>query len=85
MGANITDGMGSVAFYVGTSAETLTAIPECAAVALTTFDAPDNVATCTGSKTLDALKAGTYTISAVFSGDVVNEGSASANGSLDVS
>jgi Bacterial Ig-like domain (group 3) len=85
MGANITDGMGSVAFYVGTSATTLTAIPECAAEALTTFTAPDNVATCTGSKTLNALAAGTYTISAVFSGDVVNEGSTSAVGTLVIS
>jgi hypothetical protein len=82
MGANITDGEGSVAFYVGTSATTLAAVPECAAVPLTTFTAPNNVATCTGSATLNALKAGTYTISAVYSGDVVNEVSTSANGSL---
>ena len=82
MGANITDGSGSVAFYVGTSATTLAAVPECAAVPLKTFTAPNNVATCTGSATLNALKAGTYTISAVYSGDVVNVGSTSPNGSL---
>ena len=69
MGANITDGMGSVAFYVGTSATaTPTLVTGCAAVALTTFDAPDNVATCD-----DTLAAGTYYITAKFSGDEVNE------------
>lgn len=47
-----------------------------AAVLLTTFTgAPDfnNVATCTGSNMLNGLAKGTYYISAVFSGDDVNE------------
>jgi len=63
MGAKIIDGSGSVAFYRGT-----TLISGCAAVPLTTFTtAGDNVGTC---KT--TLGAGTYTINAVYSGDVVN-------------
>ena len=83
MGANITDGTGSVAFYVGTSTATLAVVPECAAVPLATFTAPNNVATCTNSATLNALAAGTYTIRAVYSGDLVNVGS-TGNGSLTV-
>ena len=72
MGANITDGMGSVAFYVGTSpTATPTLVTACAAQALTTFNASDdNVATCN-----DTLAAGTYYITAKFSGDPVNEAS----------
>ena len=72
MGANITDGMGSVAFYVGTSpTATPTLVTACAAQALTTFNASDdNVATCN-----DTLAAGTYYITAKFSGDEVNEAS----------
>jgi hypothetical protein len=66
MGANITDGMGSLAFYNGT-----TVIKGCAAVALKTFTtAGDNVGTCTTT-----LGAGTYTINVKYSGDEVNEAS----------
>ena len=69
MGANITDGMGSVAFYVGTSATaTPTLVTGCAAQALTTFNGTDNVATCD-----DTLAAGDYWITVKFSGDEVNE------------
>jgi len=69
MGANITDGMGSVAFYVGTSATaTPTLVTGCAAQALTTFNGTDNVATCD-----DTLAAGDYWITVRFSGDEVNE------------
>jgi hypothetical protein len=63
MGAKITDGSGSLAFYRGT-----TVIAGCAAVPLTKFTAAgDNVGTC---KT--TLGRGTYTINVVYSGDVVN-------------
>jgi large repetitive protein len=63
MGAKITDGSGSLAFYRGT-----TVIAGCAAVPLTTFTAAaDNVGTC---KT--TLGRGTYTINVVYSGDEVN-------------
>ena len=76
MGADITDGMGSVAFYNGT-----TLIAGCAAVPLSTFDTGtgDNVATCPTT-----LGAGTYTINAKYSGDEVNEAS-SGTGKVDVS
>jgi hypothetical protein len=74
MGANITDGMGSVAFYVGTSpTATPTLVTACAAQALATFNASDeNVATCN-----DTLAKGTYYITTKFSGDNVNEASSS--------
>ncbi len=69
MGANITDGMGSVAFYKGT-----TVIKGCAAVLLKTFTAADeNVGTCKAT-----LGRGTYTINAVYSGDEVNVASKGA-------
>jgi len=65
MGANITTGMGSVAFSNGT-----TAIAGCAAVPLTTFDngTGNNAGTCTTT-----LAAGTYTINVTYSGDLTNE------------
>jgi large repetitive protein len=72
MGANITDGMGSLAFYRGT-----TVIKGCAAVLLKTFTAADdNVGTCTTT-----LGAGTYTINVKYSGDEVNVAS-SGTGTL---
>jgi large repetitive protein len=76
MGANITDGTGSVAFYNGT-----TLIAACPAQPLATFNAGtgDNVATCTTT-----LAAGTYTINAVYSGDPVNVKS-TGTGTLTVS
>jgi hypothetical protein len=89
MGANIDEnngGIGSVTFYVGTNAGNLAAIPECAGMLLTAFDAPNNTVTCTDSATLNALKkGGSYLVAAVFSGDPVNLGSTSANVSLDPS
>ena len=89
MGANIDEnngGIGSVTFYVGTNAGNLAAIPECAGMLLTGFTAPNNTVTCTGSKTLNALKKGdSYLVAAVFSGDPVNEPSTSANVGLDPS
>jgi|HubBroStandDraft_4_1064222.scaffolds.fasta_scaffold40575_2 hypothetical protein len=71
MGANITDGSGSVAFLSGT-----TPIAGCSVVPLKTFDTGtgDNVGTCSTT-----LAAGTYTINVKYSGDVVNEPS---NGSV---
>jgi hypothetical protein len=79
-------GTGSVTFYVGTNAGNLAAIPECAGMLLTGFTAPNNTVTCDGSATLNALKkGGSYLVSAVFSGDDVNQGSTSANVGLDPS
>jgi len=73
MGADITDGMGSVAFYDGT-----TVISGCAAVPLKTFDTGtgENEGTCPTT-----LAKGTYTINVKFSGDDVNEPS---NGSVTI-
>jgi hypothetical protein len=72
-------GAGSVSFYLSSTQGSVgNVIPECAAVSLTTFtDAPDfdSFAACTGSNTLKTLKAGTYYISALFSGDPTNVGS----------
>jgi hypothetical protein len=89
MGANITvaqHGTGSVAFYLSTTPGGAgTVIPECAAVSLTTFTAPNNIAACTGSATLNGLKAGTYYITAVFSGDPVNVQSTSPQFTLTLS
>jgi Bacterial Ig-like domain (group 3) len=67
MGADITDGMGSLTFYNGTKV-----IKGCAAVLLKTFTkAGENVGTCPTT-----LGAGTYTINVKYSGDEVNEASA---------
>ena len=80
-GANITGtngGIGSVTVYIGTTADNVAAIAPCAGQLLTNFTgAPDfdNVYTCTGVAALNSLPAGTYYISAVFSGDPVNVGS----------
>jgi hypothetical protein len=80
-GANITGtngGIGSVTVYIGTTAANVAPIAACAGQLLTTFTgAPgnDNVYTCTGVTALNSLPAGTYYISAVFSGDPVNVGS----------
>jgi hypothetical protein len=98
MGANITfpnGGRGSVVFYLATTPSgTETAVTGCtgavgAALPLTTFTgAPDfnNIATCTGSSVLNALaKNTTVYITAVFSGDDVNEPSTSAQFTLTTS
>jgi hypothetical protein len=80
-GANITGtngGIGSVTVYIGTTAANVAPIAACAGQLLTNFTgAPnnDNVYTCTGVTALNNLAAGTYYISAVFSGDPVNLGS----------
>lgn len=90
-GANITmaqGGAGSVSFYLSSTAGTTgPVIKECAAVSLTTFDAGtgNNVAACTGSATLNGLKAGTYYITALFSGDPVNVESTSQQFTLTLS
>jgi hypothetical protein len=88
MGANITvaaGGRGSVAFYLATTpgGAAGSVITGCGAVSLTSFDAGtgNNNATCTGI----ALKAGTYYITAIFSGDDVNEPSKSVQFQLNVS
>ena len=87
MGANITmaaGGTGTVAFDLSTTqGVTGTAITGCSAVQLTTFTgAPnfDNVAACTTT-----LAAGTYYITAVYTGDPVNVGSTSAQFKLILS
>ena len=87
MGADIDHaqgGAGSVAFYIATSPTgTPTVIKGCAAELLLTFTGPPdfyNVATCT-----DTLHAGTYYVTAVFSGDDTNKGSTSPVHKLVVS
>jgi hypothetical protein len=78
MGANITGsagGTGSVTLYIGTTAGNVAPVTGCAGKLLTTFTgtpAFDNVFSCTGNAQLNALPAGSYFISAVFSGDPVN-------------
>jgi len=97
VGANITfanGGRGSLVFHLSTTQNGAgTPVTGCAgatgtAVLLTTFTgAPDfnNVATCTGSSMLNGLAKGTYFISAVFSGDDVNEPSSTTTvGTLTV-
>lgn len=97
LGANITfanGGRGSLVFYLSmTQNGAGNPVTGCtgaagAAVVLTTFTgAPDynNVATCTGSSMLNGLAKGTYYISAVFSGDDVNEPSSTTTvGTLTV-
>jgi hypothetical protein len=100
MGANITaavGGRGTVVFFLSSTmggiGNPVTGCtggtgPTAAAVLLTTFTGvPDlnNIATCTGSTDLNNLKAGTYFISAVFSGDDVNEPSSTVTaGTLTV-
>jgi hypothetical protein len=80
MGANITanvGGRGSVSFFLATTkGGSETVIAGCAAVSLTTFDPTtgNNNATCSGSADLNGLPKGTTVfITAVFSGDDVNE------------
>jgi large repetitive protein len=91
MGANITvahGGRGSVTFYLSnTSGVAGNPITGCGAVSLTTFDAGtgNNNAICTGNAQLNALAKGAKVfITAVFSGDDVNEPSTSAQFELDV-
>jgi Bacterial Ig-like domain (group 3) len=99
VGANITapEGRGTVVFSLSSMMGSVgNPVTMCtggtgatgAAVLLTTFTgAPDfnNVATCTGSPTLNGLAKGTYFISAVFSGDDVNEPSSTTTvGTLTV-
>jgi hypothetical protein len=77
MGANISapGGTGSVAFYNGP-----TVIAGCAAKLLTYAGGGNNVATCTVT-----LAAGTYHMTAVYSGDPVNVASTSPDDVLVVS
>jgi hypothetical protein len=84
MGANITfaaGGRGSVTFYLSNTQGVVgNPVTNCASVSLTTFDAGtgNNNAICTGNAALNALTAGTYYITALFSGDDVNVKSTSA-------
>jgi Bacterial Ig-like domain (group 3) len=78
MDANITGankGTGSVTIYIGTTAANVQPVTGCAGQRLTGFTgAPDfdNTYTCTGNGELNGLAAGTYYISAVYSGDAVD-------------
>jgi Bacterial Ig-like domain (group 3) len=88
-GANIDEnegGTGTVTFYVGTTADNLEPVTGCADQMLTAFDGTNNTATCTGNAELNALVSGTtYVVSAVYSGDEINDTSTSANVNLDPS
>jgi hypothetical protein len=90
-GANIDSdngGLGTVAFYEGTNAGDLEPVTNCGAQMLDAFDAGtgNNTATCTGNTELNNLPAGTtVVVSAVYSGDPVNDTSTSANVNLDPS
>jgi hypothetical protein len=90
MGANVDQangGTGTVAFYLSDTAGSVgTAVADCTKQLLTSFDAADNnVATCGPTNaTLNGLKAGTYYVTAVYSGDTVNVGSTSAQFTLTV-
>jgi hypothetical protein len=80
MGANITGtnhGTGSVTIYIGTTAANVAPVTGCAGQLLTTFNTGtgENSFACTGNAELNGLAAGTYYISAVFSGDPVNTAS----------
>jgi hypothetical protein len=90
MGANITSGAGghgSVAFYLATTpgGAAGTVITGCAAVSLTTFVAGNNNATCTSADLNKLPKGTTVYITAVFSGDDVNEPSTSPQFTLTTS
>ena len=85
MGANITagaGGRGSVSFYFASSpGGTETLITACAALSLTNFDpmTGNNNTICSGSTQLNGLAKGTTVyITAIFSGDDVNEPSSNA-------
>jgi Bacterial Ig-like domain (group 3) len=73
-GLNLTrmaGGMGSVTFYVGTTAAGMAAVSTCTNLPLTTFNpVTGNTVTCT-----DTLAAGSYFIKAVYIGDTVTNGS----------
>ncbi len=79
MGANIigtNGGTGSVTIYIGTTATNVAPVTGCAGQLLTTFTGGpdfDNTFTCKTNTELNKLAAGNYFISAVFSGDPVNE------------
>jgi hypothetical protein len=72
-------GTGSVAFYVGTTpGDPTTVVDGCAAELLSNpTKGAENVATCSGSATLNDLAAGTYYVAAVYSGDDVDTTSTS--------
>jgi hypothetical protein len=77
-GANVTagnNGAGSVTIYIGTTAGNVQPVTGCAGVVPTVFTGPpsnDNTYTCTGNTDLNGLAAGTYYISATYSGDDVD-------------
>jgi hypothetical protein len=81
MGANITKaagGAGTVTFDLSTTPPTPgnpgNPVTNCSNMPLATFDSVtgNNNVVCTGNTELNGLKAGTYYITAVFSGDPVN-------------
>jgi hypothetical protein len=91
MGANVDQangGTGTVAFYVSTTPGGAgTVVADCTVQQLTSFDTGtnDNVATCgPADSTLNGLAAGTYYVTAVYSGDPVNVTSTSAQFTLTV-
>jgi Bacterial Ig-like domain (group 3) len=77
-GANITaanNGAGSVTIYIGTTAANVQPVTGCAGQVPNVFTGPpsnENTFTCTGNTDLNDLAAGTYYISAVYSGDDVD-------------
>jgi hypothetical protein len=92
MGANVDSangGTGTVAFYLSDTAGSAgPAVADCTKQLLSSFDTGtgDNVATCgPANATLNALTAGTYYVTAVYSGDTVNVGSTSEQFTLTVS
>jgi hypothetical protein len=89
MGANVDQangGTGTVTFYISTTPGGAgTVVADCADQLLTSFDTGtgDNVATCgPANNALNALAAGTYYVTAVYSGDPVNVASTSAQFTL---
>jgi hypothetical protein len=92
MGADVDStngGTGSVKFYLSNTAGSLgAAVTDCTVQTLDSFTGPPNnynVATCgPANATLNGLAAGTYYVTAVYSGDTVNVGSTSAQFKLVV-
>jgi hypothetical protein len=92
MGANVDQangGLGTVTFYLSDTAGSVgPAVTGCSDQPLSSFDAGtnDNVATCgPANGALNGLKAGTYYVTAVYTGDTVNVGSTSEQFTLTVS
>jgi hypothetical protein len=92
MGADVDStngGTGTVKFYIsGTSGPLGSAVADCTVQTLDSFTGPPNnynVATCgPANATLNGLAAGTYYVTAVYSGDTANVGSTSKQFTLTV-